>query len=203
MCAAEVHSRLAALQMKQHKSQRRPVMSAKDPDSAMLSSSDLPQPLGGSEGVASPDAAGQSGRLESRPDNETHMSGNSHQNEQPELGRTRSKGTGGKSCEQGSVERSQSTAERSDQEHESGRHIGGQQLQAQAKEDIGTEHSAANRGSPAHGQADDETFWTDMAEEYCGTEQDHLEAALHAESEDGQEFGLYPQGNAEVSYLRH
>ncbi|KAK9905591.1 hypothetical protein WJX75_002624 [Coccomyxa subellipsoidea] len=43
----------------------------------------------------------------------------------------------------------------------------------------------------------DETFWTDMAEEYCGTEEGHLEAALHAESGDGQEIGLYPQGSAE------
>lgn len=202
VCAAEVHSRLAALQTKQHNRQRRPVMSAKDPDSARLSSSDIPQPLGGSEGIASADATGQSGRQESRHDNQTHMSGNSHQSEQPELGRPRSKETGGKSCEQGSMERSQSTAEMSDQEHESGRHIGGQQLQAKAMEDIGTVHSAANCRSPAHGQAGDETFWTDMAEEYCGTEEGHLEAALHAETGDGQEIGLYPQGSAEVSNQR-
>ncbi|EIE23368.1 hypothetical protein COCSUDRAFT_62906 [Coccomyxa subellipsoidea C-169] len=50
---------------------------------------------------------------------------------------------------------------------------------------------------PSTGQAGDEGLWADMAEEYCGTEEEHLEAALHEDTRNGQTCGVSPADSAE------
>ena len=195
--AGEVHSRLEDLQRRGQRQQRRPHAPSKDLDSARTNTSDSPQSATEREGSTSADATAQSGSgshrdLEASRIDEAQGSANGQPTKQSES--------------EADMHRSSETAQPA-AEPSTGQG-GRRRLSSDMRRLLqrtaavrGTNAAAAKTGKASHAQAGDEGLWADMAEEYCGTEEEHLEAALHEDTKHGQTCGISPADSAEVRIL--